>query len=142
MPADARGAFAIGAIDVKNGRVELFSSQGPTVDGRKKPDISGPDNNSSDAYALVNEATFSGTSSAAPHVAGAIALYLQAFPRTSPDDVLKYLTQNARRVDRGGDNITGAGAVFLGAVPMGANMSAATPRAVDAGRWRDARPRQ
>jgi len=130
VPADARGAFAIGAIDVKSGRVESFSSQGPTVDGRKKPDFSGPDRNSSDAYALVNEDTFSGTSSATPHVAGAIALYLQAFPRTTPDNVMKYLTQNARRVDRGGDNITGVGAVFLGPIPMSASTGAATPRAV------------
>ena len=46
-PADASGVLAVGAIDYKNwttGPQESFSSQGPTSDGRTKPEICGPDN--------------------------------------------------------------------------------------------------
>ncbi|OGW17775.1 MAG: hypothetical protein A3G93_14935, partial [Nitrospinae bacterium RIFCSPLOWO2_12_FULL_45_22] len=45
-PADARGVMAVGAIDYwywTTGPQESFSSQGPTNDGRTKPEISGPD---------------------------------------------------------------------------------------------------
>ena len=46
-PADAAGAMAVGAINYNNwttGPQEPYSSQGPTNDGRIKPDIMGPDN--------------------------------------------------------------------------------------------------
>jgi len=47
-PADADGAMAVGAIDHSKwtkepSEIEAFSSQGPTNDGRIKPDICGPD---------------------------------------------------------------------------------------------------
>lgn len=122
-PADARGAVTVAAVDWKTLTPEPFSSQGPTVDGRKKPDIGGPDRVSNDAYASVREKAFSGTSAASPHVGGAAALYRQAFPRATRDEMLDYFTKNAKKPGgtRGGDNLTGAGALFLGAVPMSAN---------------------
>jgi len=42
-PADATGALAVGAIDVSDDTLEVFSSSGPTDDGRLKPEICGPD---------------------------------------------------------------------------------------------------
>jgi subtilisin family serine protease len=75
-PADALSVLAVAAINYNNwttGLQESFSSQGPTTDGRIKPDISGPDNVSNYTYGA-----FSGTSAAAPHVAGAAALILSA----------------------------------------------------------------
>ena len=78
-PADAETAIAVGAINQGSwpaGPHESFSSQGPTGDGRIKPEISGPDGVSNSVY----PGGFYGTSAAAPHVAGAAALILSKNP--------------------------------------------------------------
>ena len=138
-PADAQGAVTVAAVDWKTSMLESYSSQGPTGDGRKKPDLSGPDHVSNDAYADIREKFFAGTSAAAPHVGGAAVLYRQAFPKATPDDVLNYFVKNAKKPAgmRAGENFTGAGTLFLGAVPGGAStmpapdmvIPAASPRA-------------
>jgi hypothetical protein len=76
-PGDCRDTFTAGAVCVFGGAVEPFSSRGPTLDDRIKPDICAPDAVSSNAYGPVTTACrsgFLGTSAATPHVAGAIAL--------------------------------------------------------------------
>lgn len=111
-PADARGALAVGAISVRNwnnGPQEPFSSQGPTSDGRIKPDIAGPDGVSS--FALTY---FSGTSASAPHVTGAAALLLSQHPNWTADQLQSAL--EAQAIDMGipgKDNIYGAGRLDL-----------------------------
>jgi len=90
-PADATGVMSVAAIDQANwttGPQESFSSQGPTNDGRIKPDISAPDGVSSFTYGTRG---FFGTSAASPHVAGAAALVLSAMPGLSPDELQSYL---------------------------------------------------
>jgi hypothetical protein len=111
-PADARGAFAVGAISVrswKDGPQEPFSSQGPTSDGRIKPDIAGPDGVSS--FTLTY---FSGTSASAPHVAGAAALLLSQHPEWTADQLESALESQAVDLgEPGKDNIYGAGRLDL-----------------------------
>src|SRR5204863_26755 len=66
-------------LDRSNQTIEFFSSRGPTIDGRLKPDISAVDGVSVTAAGRF-ENPFFGTSAAAPHVAGMAALVLQAAP--------------------------------------------------------------
>jgi hypothetical protein len=115
VPGDARGAVAVAAIDVHTERVEPFSSHGPTMDGRAKPDLGAPDRVTNGAYASVGMETFLGTSAAAPHVGGAAALYKQIVPDATPDAILAFLTQHAGTPQ--GANVTGSGRLTLGAPP-------------------------
>ena len=59
--------------------IQYFSSRGPTLDGRMKPDISAIDGVSITGAGRFGSPFF-GTSAAAPHVAGIAALALQAAP--------------------------------------------------------------
>ena len=76
MPADSPDAIAVGAYNWADRALEAFSSYGPTLDGRPKPEILGPDGVQNSVHD-----PFYGTSAACPHVAGAIALLLGAGPR-------------------------------------------------------------
>ncbi|MHB8648324.1 MAG: S8 family serine peptidase, partial [Thermomicrobiales bacterium] len=129
-PSDAKGAITVAAVDVKTGKVESFSSQGPTLDGRKKPDVSAPDDTSSFAFASIGNATFFGTSAATPHTAGAAALYKQAFPDATPDATLRFFADHAKKPQGtpSGDNVTGVGLLFLDAVPANASTRPAPTR--------------
>lgn len=64
-------------LDTTNSTIEYFSSQGPTLDGRNKPDIAGVDGVSITGAGNF-ENPFFGTSAASPHIAGIVALLLQS----------------------------------------------------------------
>ncbi len=131
VPGDARGAVAVAAINVRTESVEAFSSHGPTLDGRAKPDLGAPDRVANGAYASVGVANFLGTSAAAPHVGGAAALYKQVVPDATPDAILAFLAQHAgtpQGTERG-TNITGSGRLDLGAAPGMPNPGTVQPAA-------------
>jgi subtilisin family serine protease len=107
VPADGRQVIAAGALYQGNGRPEYFSSRGPTKDGRIKPDFGAPDGVSTETYGPLG---FFGTSAAAPHTAGAIALLVGRLGLASPMETIPMLEARARDVQSAGrDNITGWG---------------------------------
>jgi len=70
---------SVSCNDTTNSTVEFFSSQGPTTDGRTKPDVSAIDGVSVSGAGSFGT-TFFGTSAAAPHAAAIAALTAQAAP--------------------------------------------------------------
>ena len=87
------GMLAVGAANwTTPDTIEPFNSQGPTTDGRVKPDIVGADRGNSVSY---GPSGFPGTSQASPHVAGLAALVLERFPAFTPAQVADYLKANA-----------------------------------------------
>lgn len=121
-PADAVGVIAVGAIDQANwetGPQESYSSQGPTNDGRIKPDLSGPDGVM--RYADGGAGRGYGTSYAAPHVAGAASLLLSKYPSLTADEMQLVLEKWAVDMgEQGKDNIYGSGRLnlFLNVPPI------------------------
>lgn len=100
-PAIYASAVSVGATDAYN-NIAYFSSRGPvTVDGsgRRKPDLVAPGYNIRGAipYNNMYQSYWSGTSMAAPEVAGGVALLWQAKPSLigNISRTVTYLTQNA-----------------------------------------------
>ena len=107
-----------------NGLINSSSSVGPTFDGRIKPDVVAPGVNIISSYSSfylehhpdandikwdVKHFPFrgrtyawnsnSGTSMSCPAVAGVIALWLQACPTLTPDDVFGVIQRTSRHVE-------------------------------------------
>ncbi len=67
-PGDAQTSLTVGAVAWADDTLEYYSSQGPTNDGRLKPEISGPTRVSGYTY---GDEGFDGTSASTPTSAGA-----------------------------------------------------------------------
>lgn len=87
------------------GDISYFSGRGPRIDGTQKPDIAAPGH--FDIWAAVSQYAgypsgsfdwFSGTSAAGPHVAGTVALIVQANPNLLPSTI-KDIIRNTARTD-------------------------------------------
>ena len=125
-PGNSRGVVTVGSFDskaswpssvgeqddarnVEPGALSGFSSRGPTRDGRIKPDLTAPgawicsslsgwaqpptEERHPDAVHAVRK----GTSMAAPHVTGAIALLLELDPALAASEIRETLIETARR---------------------------------------------
>ncbi|MEU4560853.1 S8 family serine peptidase [Actinoplanes sp. NPDC023936] len=71
-PGAAASAYSVGAL-ASDGTLASFSRKGEGVDGRIKPEISAPGSGVRSSFPDGGYVEMSGTSMAAPHVAGAVA---------------------------------------------------------------------
>jgi subtilisin family serine protease len=113
--------FINGLGNLVGGSGASFSSRGPTIDGRIKPDISAPGANvcssissfTDNSYTQVTSvsfnsrnypfAKFSGTSMSSPATAGVVALILDANPLLTPQEIKDILLTTAREDSYTGD---------------------------------------
>ena len=107
-PGTAPGALTVGAYSEQTGRVEPFSSRGPTADGRTGVDVVAPDRR----YATLTDGGFVGSSAATPYVGGLVALLLQADPSLTPAETELLVERTARDIRQPGvDAASGHGVV-------------------------------
>ena len=95
-PGSAEDVITVGSLD-KNTAIAVYSSQGPTEEGRVKPNVAfvgssvnAPDANTGDGYVAL-----SGTSMATPGAAGVAVLMYQANPDLSPFDIRNIMQETA-----------------------------------------------
>ncbi len=113
--------IAVGAVPSNNPNIiEGFSSQGPVTisfpsQSRLKPDVVAPNRVSitgAGGFPSSNPGSFAGTSAAAPHIAGVVALMLDKNPNLSPAEVANILGDTAIDLGQPGfDDIFGFGRV-------------------------------
>jgi hypothetical protein len=94
-PADADSILSVGAVDA-SGVPGTFSSYGPTADGRIAPTVASVGVNtfvSTPSGGITNAG--SGTSFAAPNLAGLVACFWQAFPEFTNMEIIEAIKKSS-----------------------------------------------
>ena len=115
-PSNNPSAFAVGAIN-NNGQIYAYSSRGPSTCGGSVgsyPDLVAPGVNTKTADLAGNYYIDLGTSFAAPHVAGGLALLLSAYPNLDVGTQEQALINSAVDLGASGpDDVFGYGRLDL-----------------------------
>jgi subtilisin family serine protease len=135
-PASAPGAVAVGSVSDAD-TVSPFSGRGPSPCGSAAYPTLAAYGEGVSIEGPGGSALVSGTSFAAPQVAGAAALLAGMYPGATPDSIVDALVRGARDVGTpGADSDTGAGILN---VPQAAALLAgadhAGPRVTITARW-------
>ncbi|MFT4697853.1 MAG: serine protease AprX [Flavobacteriaceae bacterium] len=93
-PADAIGVFTIGAV-APSGNYASFSSKGPTVDGRVKPDVMAQGQDAAVIGTNGGVDFNNGTSFSSPILAGAIACLWQARPEVTNSEIMQLVRESS-----------------------------------------------
>ncbi|MGV6828582.1 MAG: S8 family serine peptidase [Flavobacteriales bacterium] len=93
-PGDSPGMLTVGAVD-SNGNYASFSSIGPTVDGRVKPDVMAQGASSAIINTNGNVDFASGTSFSSPIMAGAVTCLWQSKPEATNAQVMQIVRESA-----------------------------------------------
>lgn len=103
-PADSPNVLTVGAVDM-NGGYAGFSSLGPTLDGRIKPDVvaQGAPAAAVDTTGIVN--FVNGTSFSGPITAGAVACLWQALPNLTNVQIMQLVRESASSSDQPNDSL-------------------------------------
>lgn len=107
FPADADDILTVGAVDADS-TIALFSSLGPSQDGRVKPDVCGPGVGVTVIDGAGTLTTNNGTSFASPIICGLVACLWQALPGLNARQILHIVRSSADRY-QWPDNIFGYG---------------------------------
>jgi subtilisin family serine protease len=113
VPANMTDTLTVGAVAWDTLVLQPYSGWGPNQQGVLKPDVVAPDQITTSQWA---GAANTGTSYAAPHVAGIAALMIGAMPGLTPAQVKQRLKDRASQADAP-DHRQGWGIVALGALP-------------------------
>jgi subtilisin family serine protease len=116
--ACAQRVMSVANLDAEARRIAITSSQGPTRDGREKPDVAAPGSNVVAANGFAGKLdlwiSMSGTSMAAPYIAGLAGLMLAVNPTLTAAQIGGILRRTARPLpgnDFSWRDDAGAGAV-------------------------------
>jgi len=95
-PADADSILSIGAVDA-SGAYAFFSGNGPTFDGRIKPDVAATGQGTwlYSPWGGGNPGQGNGTSFSSPIIAGAVACLWQAQPGKTAQEIIHAVRQSA-----------------------------------------------
>ena len=113
VPANMADVITVGAVAWDSAELQSYSAWGPNHMGDRKPEVMGPDEITTSGWAGIDN---TGTSYAAPHVAGLVALMLGAAPVMTPGQVKQRLTERATQADTP-DFKYGWGVARLGQLP-------------------------
>ena len=93
-PADAINALTVGAVNAA-GNHGSFSSYGPSIDVRVKPDVAAQGQNSIVCNASGSITTASGTSFSGPIIAGMVASFWQALPNKTNAEIVQLIKESS-----------------------------------------------
>jgi serine protease AprX len=98
-PGDADSIMTVGAVD-KEGNYANFSSQGPTFDGRIKPNAVAQGEWSTVEGIGANVTVSSGTSFSGPILAGMLACILQAYPNATNMQIIDAVEKSSTQFNK------------------------------------------